>query len=153
MPCGIVKRNFKNKKSSAVTVVRGPVATWVIRAPSLPPHGPASRGPYVANALASGLWFTGLILLMLLSQRHSRCQKHIQSHRQAPGSSRLVCPALMVHEWLLLLFSDGTSSVYNHFQAALKEKKNTFCLWLVFLNLTFNIDILFYNAHGCIRQH
>ena len=46
--------------TSAVTVVCGPVATWVTRAPSLPPHGPASRGPYVADALASGLWLTGL---------------------------------------------------------------------------------------------
>lgn len=96
---------------------RGLVATWVTWAASLPPLGPASRGPYLADALASGLWLASTLLMRLSycvrstfspftrlqaegpqAPLNSRHQAPLNSKHQAPVNSRHQAPLNSRHQ-------------------------------------------------------
>lgn len=88
---------------------RGLVATWVTWVPSLPPLGPASRGPYLADALASGLWLASTLLMQLSYRVRSTFspitrlqaegpQAPLNSRHQAPVNSRHQAPLNSKHQ-------------------------------------------------------
>ena len=72
--------------------LRGPARPWTCRHVGDPGAFPSSPRPHFTQPLhgrCSGIWslvHSPPFLLMLLSHRHSRCQKNVQPHRQAPGT-------------------------------------------------------------------